>query len=80
MTYNVVLVFRCIAKWFSYPEPLCWFINIYLFFFRFFSHLGYHRILSRVPCAIQEVLVDYLLYIYSSAAAAAKSLQSCPTL
>ena len=23
-----------------------------LFFFKFFSHLGYYRILSRVPCAI----------------------------
>jgi len=24
----------------------------YLFFFRFFSHLGYYRILNRVPCTI----------------------------
>ena len=35
----------------------------YLFFFRFFSHLGYYRILSRVPCAIQEVLVGSLFYV-----------------
>ena len=28
-------------------------IHIYPFFFRFFSHIGYYRILSRVPCAIQ---------------------------
>ena len=28
-------------------------IDIYSFFFRFFSHIGYHIILSRVPCAIQ---------------------------
>ena len=29
------------------------YIYIYSFFFRFFSHIGYHRILSRVPCVIQ---------------------------
>ena len=38
--------FHYTAKWFSYTY-------IYTFFFRFFSHLGYYRILSRVPCAIQ---------------------------
>ena len=28
--------------------------------FRFFSHINYHRILGRVPCAIQQVhAVDY---------------------
>ena len=27
-----------------------------------FSHMGYYRILSRVPCAIQEVLVNYFIY------------------
>ena len=30
---------------------------------RFLSHIVYNRILSRVPCALQGVLVDYLLYI-----------------
>ena len=25
----------------------------YLFFFRFFSHVDYYRMLNRVPCAIQ---------------------------
>ena len=36
-------------------------IHIYIFFFfEFFSHLGYYQILSRVPHAIQEVLVGYL--------------------
>ena len=29
------------------------YLYIYLFFFRFFSHIGYCRILSRVLCAIQ---------------------------
>ena len=28
-----------------------------LFFFKFLSHLGYYRILSRVPCAIQRSLL-----------------------
>ena len=28
-----------------------------------FSHIGYYRILRRVPCAIQQVLVNYLFYI-----------------
>ena len=26
---------------------------VYLFFFKLFSHLGYYRVLSRVPCAVQ---------------------------
>ena len=38
-------------------------IYIYPFFFRFFSHISYYRILNRVPCAVQEVLVYYLFYI-----------------
>ena len=38
--------FRCTAKWFS-------FICTYPFFFRFFSHKGNYRVLSRVPCATQ---------------------------
>ena len=37
---------------------------IYIFFFSFFSHMGHYRVLSRVPCAIQYVLVNYqFLYI-----------------
>ena len=51
--------------------------QLYVYKYPFFSHIGYHRILSRVLCAIQEALVVYLFYIY--AAAAAKSLKSCPT-
>ena len=39
-------------------------IPIYPFFFTFFSHVGHYRILSRVPCTNQHVLVDYLFYIY----------------
>ena len=32
---------------------------MYLFCFKIFSHLGCCRILSRVPCAVQEDLVGY---------------------
>ena len=39
------------------------YIHTYSFFFSFFPHIGYQRILSRVPCAVQQVLVSYLLYI-----------------
>jgi len=28
-------------------------LYIYPLFFRFFSHIGHYRVLSRVPCAIQ---------------------------
>ena len=37
--------------------------HIHIFtLFKFFAHIGYYRILSRVPCCI-EVLFDYLFYI-----------------
>ena len=56
LIYNAVLV--------SGAQQNNSFLHIYLpIFFRFFSHIGYCRILSRVPCAIQEVLADYLIYI-----------------
>ena len=52
---------------------LCWFeahskviqINtyVYIFFLRFFSIIGYYKILIIVPCAIQQVLAVYLFYI-----------------
>ena len=53
---------------------------MYLFFFRFFSHLDYHRILSRVPCAIEWVFVDCFIYssVFSSVQFSSVA-QSCPT-
>ena len=52
---------------------LCWFqvysiviqpyIYIYILFFRFFSHSGYCRILSRVPHVIPQILIGYLFYM-----------------
>jgi len=50
---------------------------MYIFFFYIPLLIGYYKIFSVVPC--WSLLVTY--YIYSAAAAAAaKSLQSCPTL
>ena len=34
----------------------------YTYFFRFFSIIGYYKVLKIVPCAIQQVLVVYLFY------------------
>ena len=38
------------------------YIYIYLLFFKFFSHVDHYRVLSRVPCAMQWVLISYLFY------------------
>ena len=43
--------FRRIAKSFRYMYI---FLHIYPFFFRFFSNIGYYRILNRLPCGIQS--------------------------
>ena len=32
----------------------------YISFFRFFSHIGYYKVLSIVPCAIYQLLAVYL--------------------
>jgi len=53
LTYNVVLVSRV--------QPSDSVIHI-SFLFRFFSHIGYFIVLSRVPCAIRWVLVDYFIH------------------
>ena len=55
LIYNVVLVSAV-----QQSESV---IYIYPLFFRFFSHIGDYRVLSRVPCAIQQVLISYLFYI-----------------
>ena len=51
--------FRCAAKRCSYKYT-------HIYSFRFFSHTGYYRVLSRVPRATKQILIDhiYLLYIY----------------
>ena len=55
LIYNVVL-----ASALQQSDSVIYYIYIYLFFSKFFSHLGCYRILNRVPCAIQSVLVGYL--------------------
>ena len=53
--------FMCTAKWISYMYT-CIFIWIYMFFFWFFSIMGFFKILSTVLCAIQKVPVGYLFF------------------
>ena len=47
----------------SYNKVIQLYIYKYSFFFRFFSHIRYYRIVSRVPCAMQQVLIGCLFYI-----------------
>ena len=47
----------------SYNKVIHLYIYKYSFFFRFFSHIRYYRIVSRVPCAMQQVLIGCLFYI-----------------
>ena len=53
--------FRCTAQWFSY---IYMYTDTHIYvYFRFFSIIGYYKILSIVPCAIQwSLLVIYLIY------------------
>ena len=39
------------------------YIYIRITLFKICSHVGHYRVLSRVPCAIQWVLISYLFYI-----------------
>ena len=58
MIYNVVSVSgvqQSESHIYIYPLFL-----LFFFFFRFFSHIGHYRVLSRVPCAIQQVLISYV--------------------
>ena len=57
---------NAIVGYFEHPLVLHFFgqslyIHKYPLFFGFPSHLGHHRTLSRVPCAIQKVLISYLI-------------------
>ena len=69
-------------SWTQLSTHLCYMLGFmsHQFFFRLFPIIGYYKILTIVPCAIQWDFVVYLYYIILYAAAAAKSLQSCPTL
>ena len=59
LTHNAVLVSGVQQseaviqlRMYTYPFP-----------FGFFSHIGHYTVLSRLPCAIQQVLVTYLFCI-----------------
>ena len=43
-------------------ECVCAYVYMYPFFLGFLSHLVHHRTLSRVLCAIQQVLISYLFH------------------
>ena len=43
-------------------ECVCAYVYMYPFFWGFLSHLVHYRTLSRVICAIQQVLISYLFY------------------
>ena len=51
--------FLCTAEWISYTYTYVHSV------FRFFPHIDHCRVSSRVPCAIQEVLISYL-FIHSN--------------
>ena len=48
-----------ILKWIAMPSSRGYSIYMYLFSFKFFPYLGCCILLSRVPCAIQQVFVGY---------------------
>ena len=46
-------------------SAICVYIYIYIpCFMGFPSYLGHHRAPNRVPCAVHQVLINYILYIY----------------
>ena len=42
-----------LCQFLVYSKVIQLYVYIYSFFIRFFSHMGYYRRLSGVPCAIQ---------------------------
>lgn len=40
------------------------YVYIHPFLFGFLSHLGHHRALTRVPCAVQQLPISYILYTW----------------
>ena len=51
-----------ICQFLLYSEVNQLYGYMYPFFFRFPSHVGHHRALSRIPSAIQQALISYLFY------------------
>ena len=58
---NTVDLQCCVSFWCT-AKQLCTRIHIYTVF-RFFSVVGYYKILNMVPCSVQCFLVVYLFYV-----------------
>ena len=74
--------FRGTAKWIRYIY-IWFYIYIKSPFFRFFSHIGYYKILSRVPMLDHgSLLVIYLIYsrVCTLASLVAQSVKSPPAV
>ena len=56
--------FTMLCQFLLYSEVNQLYVYIYPLFFVFPSHIGHQRTLSRVPYAIQQVLISYLFYTY----------------
>ena len=66
LTIEFFLVLKKIEVWLVYNVVYIKVIQIYyihIFIFRFFSLTPYCQVLSTVPSAIEQVLVDYLFYM-----------------
>lgn len=61
-----------------YIKVNLFYISIYPLSFRVFSHIGHYRVLSRVPCSIQGVLIIYL-FTYSNSVYANPNLLIYPS-
>ena len=57
--WNIVALQCCILLCRKVNQPH---LHMQPLFLGFPSHLGHHRALSRVPCALQYVLISYLFY------------------
>ena len=59
----IIVDLQCCIIFLLYNRVNLLYIHIYPLFFRFYSHIGHYRVLSRVPCAVQQILISYLFYI-----------------
>ena len=58
MDLHCFVSFRCMAKWFNCT-------HMYIFFWRFFSFIGYCKILSIIPVLYRRSL-SFIYFIYNS--------------
>ena len=64
--FNVLLKYRWFTMLWSfllYNKVIQLYVYTHPFFFRFFSYMDHHRILGRVPCALQQVPVGRSFHI-----------------